>query len=685
MNVSSTASPRKVARLVAALAALSMLGAAGCGQQKAPSQVVVDTQALEADSLHMARLYTQWDQDVAAQAGSSGGKARGEMPIDLGDDTQYRFLKNRLLASGSTPDNSPQLFERIEKLRKEKKAAIPGKVSRKDMITSTTVSGERENPWCGHLVPLSDVESADATKARFEAFGLVTCFNGSDYAFTDVTAYATNAERTVFRTLGTQSLEDYAGAVLETPKLALELKANPEETLVVDSVSIAFNEATGESHLSYAVSESSIVALGAQVGDPDLNTIYSQHPRELIGSHYQDNPIRTCLERGGITGYLDCDYTSGNYDPTTGVFKPFGKPFTGVSAVDPEASKPPAGAWVGKKGDYWAPAGGYDATRLYVPMRGEYRVKLPLNCRLDSISSEASIILLQSGGRCTAGTKSGTPVLKGSLPFSGPALPGGYYRTHLSAPYDGLVDFGKDCLDHLQNVNLYMTANLKATCYPIINIAEGATTANTSNYHKPGPYNRRDTHHIQNMDFRNACLAEGTKVTTAEGKAVTVEQVKVGDKLLANGNGLALTVTTVSRGGERKPMVKLLDEQGGEVMVTETHPMVTAKRGVVQAGELKAGDALLTRTGATKLVGVERVSYSGDVFNFALGTPEELAKAGPQARTLYANGFLVGDSHLQSELEKARKLDTREVLSKLNGAWHEDFRREQARKKTAQR
>jgi hypothetical protein len=673
MNVSSPASPRKVARLVAALAALSMFGAAGCGQQKAPSQVIVDKQALEADSLHMARLYAQWDEDVRAQAGNSGNKARGEMPIDLGDDTQYRFLKNRLLASGSTPDNSPQLFERIEKLRKEKKAAIPGKVSRKDMITSTTAAGaQRENPWCGHLLPLTDVESSDAAQARFQTFGLVTCFNGSDYAFADVNAFATDAKRTQFRALGTQSLEDYAGAVLETPKLNLDLKTNPQELLIVDSVAIAFNEATGESHLSYAVSESSVVSLGNSGGggvDPEVNTISSQHPRELIGSHYQDNPIRTCLERGGITGYLDCDYTTGNHDPNTGIFKPFAKPFTGVSAVDPEASKPPAGAWVAKKGDYWAPTGGYDATRLYVPMRGEYRTRLPSNCVLDKVESDASIILLQSGGRCTAGNRPGTAVLSGSLPFKG-AYQDTYYRTHHVVPYDGLADFGKDCLDHLQNVSLYMRATVKSTCH-----------IGFSGY----PYIRSRFHSIQNLDFRNACLAEGTKVTTAEGKTVTVEQVKVGDKLLANGNGLALTVTTVSRGGERKPMVKLLDEQGGEVMVTETHPMVTAKRGVVQAGELKAGDALLTRTGATKLVGVERVSYSGDVFNFALGTPEELAKAGPQARTLYANGFLVGDSHLQSELEKARKLDAREVLSKLNGAWHEDFRREQARKKTAQR
>ncbi|HZH76387.1 MAG TPA: hypothetical protein VEY88_10155, partial [Archangium sp.] len=77
--------------------------------------------------------------------------------------------------------------------------------------------------------------------------------------------------------------------------------------------------------------------------------------------------------------------------------------------------------------------------------------------------------------------------------------------------------------------------------------------------------------------------------------------------------------------------------------------------------------------------------YQGEVFNFALGTPEELAQVAPEARTLYANDYLVGDSHMQSWLEKQRALDGREVLSRLNGAWHEDYRLHQAKQKRAAR
>lgn len=108
--------------------------------------------------------------------------------------------------------------------------------------------------------------------------------------------------------------------------------------------------------------------------------------------------------------------------------------------------------------------------------------------------------------------------------------------------------------------------------------------------------------------------------------------------------------------------------------------MVTLARGVVQAGELTVGDAVLTRTGARKLVAVERVPYGGLVYNFALGTPEELAGLGPEARTLYADGFLVGDSQMQEALEKTRRVDSRAVLARLNGAWHQDFQLAQARR-----
>ncbi|MFY0572127.1 Hint domain-containing protein [Archangium lansingense] len=664
MKLTLNASSRMLPRLAPALLCLAMAGS-GCSQQKAPAQQQeADKQALVADSLYMARLYAGWEQQVESQGLRRGGRA-SHMEIDLSDDTQYRFVTNRLQAAGSTPKNSPQLFRKLETLRKEKKSGTPRIHTREDRLASAAAEEGAENTWCGHLLPLTDVANSDKTVAKFQASGLVTCFDGSDYAFANVTAFATNRERTQFRVLGAESLEEYAGVVLETPPLNINVTVNPDEELFVDSLAVAFDEETGESHLSYAVAESSLVTLEL----PDVNMITYQHPKELIGRHLSDNPIRTCLERGSVAGFLDCDYTSGSKDPVTGVFRPFAAPFTGVSAVDAESSRT---RWFPALNAYWEPSSGsYDITRLYLPMRGAYQVRLPSDCTLNALTSDATIVLLERGGRCNAGTAPGTSVLKGSIPFKTPFLDD-YDRTLLTAPFDGLVDFGKDCLAVYQNVRLITRATMRATCVDYRTLATRTLTRS-----------RFET--IDNLDWRNACLAEGTRVTKADGSQVPVEQVKVGDKLLANGKGLALTVTTVSRGAESKPIVKLRDALGGEVMVTQTHPMLTATRGVVQAGELKVGDALLTRTGSARLVGVERVPYAGQVFNFALGTKEELAQAPAEARTLYANGYLVGDSQMQSTLEKQRTQDSREVLTRLNGAWHEDFRRHQERNTSARR
>ncbi|MCY1082654.1 Hint domain-containing protein [Archangium lansingense] len=662
MKLTLNASSRMLPRLAPALLCLAMAGS-GCSQQKMPAQQQeADKQALVADSLYMARLYAGWEQQVESQGLRRGGRA-SHMEIDLSDDTQYRFVTNRLQAAGSTPKNSPQLFRKLEKLRKDKKSGTPRIHTREDRLASAAAEEGAENTWCGHLLPLTDVANSDKTVAKFQASGLVTCFDGSDYAFANVTAFATNRERTQFRVLGAESLEEYAGVVLETPPLDINVAVNPDEELFVDSLAVAFDEETGESHLSYAVAESSLLAVD------DVNTIGFLHPKELIGRHLPDNPIRTCLERGSVAGFLDCDYTSGSKDPATGAFRPFAAPFTGVAAVDAEASRT---LWVPAKNAYWEPSNGsYDISRLYLPMRGTYQVTLPSDCTLNALTSDATIVLLERGGRCSAGTAPGTSVLKGSIPFKTPFLDD-YNRTLLNVPFDGLVDFGKDCLAVYQNVRLMTRATMRATC---VDYRTGNTRTLT----------RSRFENIENLDWRNACLAEGTRVTKADGSQVPVEQVKVGDKLLANGKGLALTVTTVSRGAESKPIVKLRDALGGEVMVTQTHPMLTASRGVVQAGELKVGDALLTRTGSAKLVGVERVPYAGQVFNFALGTKEELAQAPAEARTLYANGYLVGDSQMQSTLEKQRTQDSREVLTRLNGAWHEDFRRHQERNTSARR
>ncbi|HZI03037.1 MAG TPA: Hint domain-containing protein, partial [Archangium sp.] len=524
-------------------------------------------------------------------------------------------------AAGLNALNAPRLFLRLEELRRrlpppQRPLEAPTGVLR------AAGAGSTDGSWCGHMIPLGLI-SSDATRARFSGTAVTSCFGGSDYGYVDLSAFLTDDNQSSFELLANESYEDYAGKVLETAPISVSVARQYDRELLVDSLAMAFNETTGEEQLTYtSVSTTLHPALGAGEGDLML-----EHPKDLLEDS-PDKAIRLCLERGAIGGYLDCDYGLVRAEPD-GTWTPFpASGATGIAAVDVAALRASTSrgtpVWTPEPGAYWEPAvKPVDSARFQLPIRGRVVPHVLEGCTVTKVTSKVAAILMDAGGWCEAGTAPDTVVGKGQLPWSTPTVPGEY-------PFNGILDFGTgNCLTHAQNARLEIWVYTEGTCPD----PYGG---------EPEPFRCPSRKVVKPVDFKRGCLAEGTRVTRADGKSVPVEQVKVGEKLLTQGRGL--TVTSVTRGGESNPLVKLRDEQGREVRVTETHPMVTLARGVVQAGELKVGDAVLTRTGARKLVAVERVPYGGLVYNFALGTPEELAGLGPEARTLYADGFLVGDS-----------------------------------------
>ncbi|WPB77971.1 Hint domain-containing protein [Archangium violaceum] len=647
-------SPLLTLMMVAALSS-------ACGQQRqTPASGQVDTQQLAEDSREMARRYAQWQAALRAHALKSGDNEK--MPLDLSDEVHYRFVLNRLKASGLSALNAPQLFVRLDELHRrlplpERPMHAPG-----DGVLAAGMTATADGMACGHMIPLG-LGGGDDANARFHGTALTSCFGGADYGYVDLTAFVTDEDQMSFQYLASESHEEYAGKVLETPPLSLSVPRQDDKLLLVDSLAMAFNETTGEEQLTYtSVSATLHPVPGLGEGD-----IVLEHPKDLL----RDTPekhIRVCLERGAIGGYLDCDYGLVRKE-ADGTWRPFpASGATGIAGVDVAATRASGGAtgtptWIPDPGAYFeARVKPMDPSRFQLPVRGHFMPHVLEECQVTKVTSKVAAILVDEGGWCDAGTAAGTVVGKGELPWTVTPTASGEY------PFDGILDFGTgNCLMHAQNVRLEMWVYTEGFCPD----PYGG---------EPEPFRCPSKKEVRPVDYKRGCLAEGTRVTRADGRSVPVEQVKVGEKLLTQGTERALTVTSVTRGGESNPVVKLRDEQGREVRVTQTHPMVTAARGVVPASELKVGDAVLTRTGARKLVAVERVPYAGAVYNFALGTPEELAGLGPEARTLYADGFLVGDSQMQEALEKARRVDARALLTRLNGAWHEDFRLSQARK-----
>jgi hypothetical protein len=591
------------------------------------------SQARTADSQSMARVARE--------------RPKGEaFRLDLRQESHYRAVINRLRASGKTPENAPELFARLKRAHTRPQAATVES-------QQVGISSIDDTEWCGHLLPLQ--KQGNTTAVNMSAKTLGTCRNGADYVYTDVVVYETTDDGSLFQQVASNYYEEYAGGkYFDSGTASHTLTIGSGRKLYIDSYVLAFNDATGAESSTFLGQE---VANAAAPESISLN-----HPRELIGNVYPtDNPIRVCLERGATAGNLDCDYASGRMQ--NGVFSLYtasGTAPTGVAAVDPvESASTTPNKWK-VSNYYWAADPSYNTANLYLPLDGTFNAGSTATgqCTIHShLSAKASVLLTEAGGRCQARMPVGTTVAALGFPLQ--PGPSGNFST--------LLNLGPTCLGQHQNVALALDIAVLADCGK--KDASGARVLeerHASLLNAPA------------IDFKFSCLAEGTHVLMADGSTLPVEKVEVGERVLTNDAGRALTVTSVSRGGESRPLVLLKDGQGREVRITSRHPLLTADGRVVAAEALVAGDKVQARGGVVTLAAVERVPAQGQVYNVTLGTEAELATVGPQERTLFAGGFLVGDGSMQAELSKP-KPETRPLLARLPKAWHKDYLRSPSR------
>ncbi|AKJ06180.1 pretoxin HINT domain-containing protein [Archangium gephyra] len=191
------------------------------------------------------------------------------------------------------------------------------------------------------------------------------------------------------------------------------------------------------------------------------------------------------------------------------------------------------------------------------------------------------------------------------------------------------------------------------------------------------PESQATDYQLPCMSMTNSCLAEGTQVQLSDGRLVPIESIQIGDKIFNpfHPGAQALTVTDISKGFETVPMVRIKDQAGRDLLMTEMHPIATVDRGMVQARKLRVGDKVQTLTGTSQLVSVTREPFPGKVHNLKVGSTAEALKLGVDQTVVYANGFLVGDGQIQRKYESAEqtanaKLDMR---TRVNKRWRQDY------------
>jgi hypothetical protein len=601
---------------VAPLSAVALLSAGWTNTLNRPTSAA-NTASMQADSQYMSRKFQ-------ARANPSADA----ISIDLADPVQFRYVTNRLKASGKTPENSPYLYERLNQSRQR---ALTKQASNKpgDVTTTDTPAGQ----WCNHFLYLGN-ETGGTTTTQYTLTPVVACDGGANYVYTDVLAYNSNASGTDNIPVDSAAGEDYSGGTNFVGDLTLHpsIPTTNNRFLTAESMMIAMDEDTGAEQYSYSEMKSAAT--------PVKQGITLFHPREVVGGDGSD--IWMCQLRGGG----DCDYAVSGYQ--NGVLQAYAYPYTGIAGARPDGSRDPNA--------YWPFTSPYNHNKIYLPLKGTYDAgALSADCRITRYESAKLRLQMQLKGKvCYVETDFLNQLTTGSKTASFNFL------ADFTNAGSGSADCNKETIIN-EPVALWMQVKAWADC----GNGEKERFTSTTSDNKPVL--------TRKLFYVNSCMAEGTGILRADGSNTPIEQLKVGDKVVANDRGLVLTVTDIAHGGENKPLVRVKDSKGHDVRFTEQHPVLTASGKVVPAVSLKVKDRVRTQGGTATITAIERIPYDGQVYNLNLGTPEELAKLGPNDRTMFAGGLLVGDNTMQAELERPKQKPV-DVLASLPKAWHKDYK-----------
>jgi len=605
--------------------------AGGCTMQE-PLNATIDqsfAQQLSTDSRYMGKLVEKANSD-----------GTGSIQIDLADPAQYRFVMNRLRAAGKTAENSPHLFERIQVMKNKALARANAR---------GTNSAAAPTDWCASVLLLGK-EVRSGTSITFEdAHAVVSCVGGAAYVYNDITASSSNLDDTENILVANAAGEDYSGGTaFDTVSISPVFNAVAGRVNKTDSFLIADDD-FGNEQMTFSLVQSILVALPG--------SITFAHPVSH-GVPQTNGNIQVCQLRGGAN---QCDYAVGSMNGASFAdWTTSGGTYTGIAAVKVLSPK-----WIGDTANYFAfPAiSPYAPDRVYLPMEGTVDAgsTATSSCIIKSIiGAEVNLVKTTTGGICTTTARFASSI---TVP---PNSRTASFRTIGEFFNNGGVGSG-DC-SHSRIVNEAVkpqfSIKMSTDCglknpdgTPKLQLRVAAMAAGGGMSAFP--------HYIY---WLNSCFAEGTSIRRANGSSTAVEAIKVGDKVLSDNKGTMLTVTGISHGGENEPLVGLRDDMGHELRLTSKHPIIKSSGEVVFASSIKKDDKVMTDRGTASIVSVTRIPYTGQVYNLKLGTPEEQLKVGKDGTTMFAGGFLVGDSVMQKEHDTARR-----PVAQLSKAWQRDY------------
>lgn len=547
-------------------------------------------------------------------------KSDQRIRLNLADQRQYRFVTARLALAGKTPANSPALFEAIEAKRQSHIDSGYG-----DGLLPASAMALESTADRSEMHFIETASMGETTLAPNDGVGTAssTFPDGTFYTYVD-TSYADEAGLL----LGNMGwVEQFDGGYNATVNTVGDLGLTNLKRYVVASYKVDYSM-TGFAD-SYVYTELGVDAGPMVTQTPTVSTPTVQAP---LDHKFNDNVINVCLNR---TWTQDCDYD-----------------LTG----NPQAVKLPLQGSVSITSNHVFDTVAIDS------IRADLNAGVP---RPDA--GQVKLVLTNVGGGCDV-TDGATLEAKMSQFWNNVTLLDSDKTLSWNLNGNNAAFFDDGCRQVQDRAKLTMRVTLPMLLAGV-KYRSSVTLSNDPSTHRPD-------YDFKNIEITNSCLAAGSLIQLADGSQVAIEDLATGAHVFNpyHLHSQSLTVTDTAVGFEAVPMVRIEDESGRSLLMTEMHPIEVVGRGMVQAKALRAGDVVMTTAGASELVDVRREAYDGKVYNLKVGSEIEQSRLGVDQTVVYANGFLVGDGQIQRKHESITMTEKDgDILNRLPKAWHGDY------------
>jgi len=552
----------------------------------------------------------------AIQAVQAKMKPATAYVLNLGDSQQYAYVMAMLRASGATAAKSPHFFKLVEAERaKHKDKAAPPQLASEHYRNTARPAAQ----GASDVAPITPINTI---------------------------SYMNNNNNLAVKSLLVSSVPGGTQSTLMTMNYRM---ANQSQPFATSPAYAQYNQGTQfeQAYSATAPTQGSVIASALIVTTvnnvPTFTTDYEQDSTP--------NPIDQCVTAPNY----------GNFQAPPTSCPPVGSACINkgnittniVSCYGRNSSNPPC--------NYGWGGAGYPPN-LTLAICGSMTFPNPVD---PSLNGYYSIYLQRKNdGGCTL------PGPSGSLPAANfsisPTNPNVLNYSFLSAQFPS-----NSCMQTVW-VDMYLTLRVGALIdVPGSGANYGVGTVSSDPTNNP---NLPSYALIPTITVLQGCVASGTKITMADGSFKAIETIK-GDGsewLRINPGKDKLAVMGLADGVETKPMVRITDDAGHSVLVTGMHPIVTG-RGMIPAKRVKVGDTVTTEKGNAQVRRIERVHFSGKVWNLTYGPPSVI---GEGKSTFFANGILIGDLAMQQRMnDEARKTPPtkEEVLSELPKQWRQDY------------